>query len=103
MPHGGGAVPYHWGRFRGLADMLGRPPIHEWMPDHVFSDTCVYHQPGINLFTGSIMFGSEMIGTVRDIDPQTGHHFDDTRRYVHAVGLRPDIQAQVYELNARRV
>ena len=25
IPHGGGAVPYHWGRFRGLADMLGRP------------------------------------------------------------------------------
>ncbi len=25
IPHGGGAVPYHWGRFRGLADMLDRP------------------------------------------------------------------------------
>jgi 4-oxalmesaconate hydratase len=24
IPHGGGAVPYHWGRFRGLADMLNR-------------------------------------------------------------------------------
>ncbi|MGE9716536.1 amidohydrolase family protein, partial [Escherichia coli] len=21
VPHGGGAVPYHWGRYRGLADM----------------------------------------------------------------------------------
>ena len=29
IPHGGGAVPYHWGRFRGLADMLGRPPLDE--------------------------------------------------------------------------
>ena len=27
IPHGGGAVPYHWGRFRGLADMLDRPPL----------------------------------------------------------------------------
>src|SRR3712207_5724896 len=25
IPHGGGAVPYHWGRYRGLADMLGPP------------------------------------------------------------------------------
>ncbi len=25
IPHGGGAVPYHWGRFRGLTDMLDRP------------------------------------------------------------------------------
>ena len=27
IPHGGGAVPYHWGRYRGLADMLKRPPL----------------------------------------------------------------------------
>ena len=26
IPHGGGAVPYHWGRYRGLADMLKQPP-----------------------------------------------------------------------------
>ena len=26
IPHGGGAVPYHWGRYRGLADMLKKPP-----------------------------------------------------------------------------
>ena len=25
IPHGGGAVPYHWGRYRGLADMLRKP------------------------------------------------------------------------------
>lgn len=25
IPHGGGAVPYHWGRFRGLAQALGGP------------------------------------------------------------------------------
>lgn len=24
IPHGGGAVPYHWGRYRGLGDMLGK-------------------------------------------------------------------------------
>jgi len=27
IPHGGGAVPYHWGRYRGLADMLKIPPF----------------------------------------------------------------------------
>ena len=29
-------VPYHWGRFRGLADMLGRPPLTfaRWVGDH---------------------------------------------------------------------
>jgi 4-oxalmesaconate hydratase len=108
IPHGGGAVPYHWGRFRGLADMLGRPPLAESVMGNVFFDTCVYHQPGIDLlFTvidaGNIVFGSEMIGAVRGIDPQTGHYFDDTRRYVDALGLAPADGERVYELNARRV
>jgi len=108
IPHGGGAVPYHWGRFRGLADMLGRPPLAESVMGNVFFDTCVYHQPGIDLLftvidTGNILFGSEMIGAVRGIDPQTGHHFDDTRRYVEALGLAPGARDAVFELNARRV
>ena len=108
IPHGGGAVPYHWGRFRGLADMLGRPPLAESVLGNVFFDTCVYHQPGINLLfdvidTDNILFGSEMVGAVRGIDPQTGHYFDDTRRYIDALQLTPGDQEKVYEGNARRV
>jgi 4-oxalmesaconate hydratase len=108
IPHGGGAVPYHWGRFRGLTEMLGRPPLTEAVMGNVSFDTCVYHQPGIDLLftvidTSRILFGSEMIGAVRGIDPQTGHHFDDTRRYVDALGLSPAVRDQVYELNARRI
>ena len=108
IPHGGGAVPYHWGRFLGLTDMLGRPPLETSVMGNVFFDTCVYHQPGINLLfdvidPGSILFGSEMVGAVRGIDPQTGHHFDDTRRYVDALDLKPEVRDMVYEGNARRV
>lgn len=108
IPHGGGAVPYHWGRFRGLADMLGRPPLRESVMGNVFFDTCVYHQPGINLLfdvidVDNILFGSEMVGAVRGIDPQTGHHFDDTRRYVDALPLSEPDRQRVYEGNARRV
>jgi 4-oxalmesaconate hydratase len=108
IPHGGGAVPYHWGRFRGLADMLDRPPLDESVLGNVFFDTCVYHQPGINLLfdvidVDNILFGSEMVGAVRGIDPQTGHYFDDTRRYVDALELAPGDREKVYEGNARRV
>ena len=49
IPHGGGAVPYHWGRYRGLADMLKKPPLGSHLMNNVFFDTCVYHQPGIDL------------------------------------------------------
>jgi 4-oxalmesaconate hydratase len=108
IPHGGGAVPYHWGRFRGLTDMLGRPPLTEWVLPNVFFDTCVYHQSGINLLfdvidADNLLFGSEMIGAVRGIDPQTGHYFDDTRRYIEALPLTPTDRHKVYEANARRV
>lgn len=109
IPHGGGAVPYHWGRFRGLAMALGRPDLEEHLLDNVFFDTCVYHQPGIDLLTdvvpvSNILFASEMIGAVRDIDPRTGHYFDDTKRYVDATpNLTADEREQVFETNARRI
>jgi len=108
IPHGGGAVPYHWGRYRGLADMLKQPPLDEHVMKNVYFDTCVYHQPGIDLLfevidIDNILFGSEMVGAVRGIDPQTGHYFDDTRRYVEALDLSAEDRRKVFELNARRV
>jgi 4-oxalmesaconate hydratase len=108
IPHGGGAVPYHWGRYRGLADMLKRPPLAEHVMRNVFFDTCVYHQPGIDLLfrvidIDNILFGSEMVGAVRGIDPETGFYFDDTKRYVDALNLSPEDRRKVFETNARRV
>jgi 4-oxalmesaconate hydratase len=108
IPHGGGAVPYHWGRYRGLADMLGQPPVESAVMGNVFFDTCVYHQAGIDLLvevidTPNILFGSEMVGAVRGIDARTGHHFDDTRRYVEASRLDDHARAAIFEGNVRRV
>ena len=108
IPHGGGAVPYHWGRFRGLADMMKKPPLDELLLQNVYFDTCVYHQPGIDLLldvipVDNILFASEMIGAVRGIDPQTGFHFDDTKRYIDAGDLSDADRVKIYEGNARRV
>ncbi|WLD58467.1 amidohydrolase [Salinispirillum sp. LH 10-3-1] len=108
IPHGGGAVPYHWGRFRGLADMMKKPMLDQHLMNNIYFDTCVYHQPGIDLLTDvidtkNVLFASEMIGAVRGIDPQTGHYFDDTKRYIEAADLTDDQRYQIYEGNARRV
>jgi 4-oxalmesaconate hydratase len=108
IPHGGGAVPYHWGRFRGLAQELKKPPLKEHLLRNIYFDTCVYHQPGIDLLTrvipvGNVLFASEMIGAVRGIDPETGHHYDDTRRYVDGARLDAQQRHLIYEGNARRV
>lgn len=106
IPHGGGAVPYHWGRFRGLAIAGGRRL--EDLLHNVFFDTCVYHQAGIDLLVDvvgvdNILFGSELLGAVRADDPETGHAFDDTLRHLDARELDAASRSAVLERNARRV
>jgi 4-oxalmesaconate hydratase len=76
--------------------------------NNVYFDTCVYHQPGIDLLaevidTRNILFGSEMVGAVRGIDPETGHYFDDTKIYVDALPISDDRRHAIFEGNARRV
>ncbi len=83
IPHGGGAVPYHWGRYRGLAQDMKRPPFAELVLKNVFFDTCVYHLPGIELLikvipVDNILFASEMVGAVHGIDPK---HRTSLRRH----------------------
>ena len=109
IPHGGGAVPYHWGRYRGLAQDMGRPPLKELLLDNVFFDTCVYHRPGIELLlkvipADNILFASEMVGAVRGIDPETGHYYDDTKRYVDSIdGLSGADKDKIFSGNTLRV
>ena len=107
IPHGGGAVPYHWGRYRGLAMRMGLPDPARLL-DNVFFDTCVYHQPGIDLLlrvlpAENVLFASEMIGAVRGADPATGIAWDDTKRYLDAAELTQDQRRAIFEGNARRV
>jgi 4-oxalmesaconate hydratase len=109
IPHGGGAVPYHWGRYRGLAQDMKLPPLQERLLKNVFFDTCVYHRPGIELLlkvipVDNILFASEMVGAVRGIDPETGHHYDDTRRYIDSIDwLSEADRIKIFEGNARNV
>jgi 4-oxalmesaconate hydratase len=106
IPHGGGAVPYHWGRFVGMA------ADSEWdfrhLLDHIWFDTCVYHQPGIDLLlkvvpTDNILFASEMVGAVRGVDPETGFNYDDTKRYLMEAHMDEGARRKIFEHNIRRV
>ena len=77
--------------------------------NNVFFDTCVYHLPGIELLTkvipiNNIMFASEMKGAVPGIDPETGHYFDDTKRYIDQVTTLDEASRhKIFEGNARKV
>ncbi len=108
IPHGGGAAPYHWGRYRGLAQDMKRPPFSELLLKNLYFDTCVYHLPGIELLTrvvpiDNILFASEMVGAVRGIDPETGHYYDDTKRYVDALTISAADKQKIFEGNIRKV
>jgi 4-oxalmesaconate hydratase len=87
---------------------MKRPPLDQHVMRNVFFDTCVYHQPGIDLLTSvispdNLLFASEMLGAVRGVNPQTGADWDDTRVYVDKAPLDGEARAKVLERNARRV
>lgn len=109
IPHGGGAVPYHWGRYRGIAHNMGRPPLGEHILRNVWFDSCVYNTRGMDCLVGMIgadhvVFASEMIGAVRGIDPESGHYFDDTKRYLDAVTwLSEEDRTKIFEGNALKI
>jgi 4-oxalmesaconate hydratase len=78
------------------------------MLDHVWFDTCVYHQPGIDLLvdvvpTANVLFASEMVGAVKGRDPDTGEFYDDTRRYIERADLADEQRHAIFEANVRRV
>ena len=108
IPHAGGAVPFHWGRYRGLAKRLGKPPLEEHLLKNVFFDTCVYDPKGMSFLidvmpTENLLFASEMIGAVRGADPETGYDFDDTKRHIDQLDLSESERKQIFETNARSV
>jgi 4-oxalmesaconate hydratase len=108
IPHGGGAVPFHWGRYRGIAQDMKKPLLTQHLLKNVFFDTCVYHMPGIECMAkvipvDNILFASEMVGAVKGIDPETGHHYDDTKRYIDQLELPEEDRQKIFEGNARRV
>jgi len=109
IPHGGGAIPYHWGRLRGIAFMNQRSELEEIMGSNIFVDTCVYHQPGIDFLVDvvprdNILFASELWGAVKGIDPNTGRDFDDTKYYIeNSPNLTVEDRRKIFEGNARRV
>jgi 4-oxalmesaconate hydratase len=91
-----------------MAQDMGKPPLDELLFRNVFFDTCVYHQAGIDCLVKvipaeNILFASEMVGAVRGIDPESGHYYDDTRKYIDAAALTDDERAKIYESNVRRV
>ncbi|MBB4689276.1 amidohydrolase family protein [Amycolatopsis jiangsuensis] len=109
LPHGGGAVPYHWDRYQGVLYDQGRGDLLDIMGDNISFDTCLYGQRGMQLLVDTVpaknlLFASEMIGAVRGVDPSTGRRYDDTRSLLESTGGLSEVDlAAIASANALRV
>jgi 4-oxalmesaconate hydratase len=51
----------------------------------------------------NILFASEMLGAVKGVDPETGHNYDDTKRYIDKLPISDSDRKKIFEGNALRV
>lgn len=84
VPHGGGGIPFQYNRQRALhlGGYLPTTTPFEQAVSHLYFDTAVYDADSLDMLfrkmgTRNVLFGSEMFGTAKAVDPQTGRTFDD--------------------------
>ena len=108
IPHGGGAVPFHWGRFRGIALNNGKPELAEIMgQQHLLRHLrlpSAGHRPADQGGAGRqhpVRLGDGRRGEGQR--PKTGFGFDDTKRYVDKAKLSDADKEKIFEDNAFKV
>jgi 4-oxalmesaconate hydratase len=108
VPHGGGGVPFHWNRLRAIAVESRRPPFEETVRKLYF-DLSTYDRESIELTirkmgVDNVLYASEMWGSAKSIDPDTGRRFDDTVGMVTDLDWLSEADKQkLLEGNARRL
>lgn len=106
IPHGGGAVPYHFNRYRSLHIEDGLPPFAE-VVHHLYFDTCLYDVESLELLVKKIgsdrvVYATEMGGTGKQIDPETGKSFDDIKNMISNIDwLSDEDKYKIFEGNAK--
>lgn len=96
VSHGGGAIPYQVGRFLPSGVRNGAEPYLDKLRRLHF-DTCLYTKEAIELLLHTVgvdrsLFGTEKPGTGSQINPETGHWFDDIHLLVDEIDWLADDQ-----------
>lgn len=108
IPHGGGAVPFQYNRYRALNVLSGKPRFEE-VVSHLYFDLAVYDADAIDfmlrkLGVDNVLFASEMFGTGKAVDPDTGKAFDDTIDLIKSIKwLSEADKSKIFEGNAKRL
>jgi predicted TIM-barrel fold metal-dependent hydrolase len=116
VSHGGGAIPYHMGRF-----MAGRYPSRrdlgrkaapesqyfENVAKKLHYDTCLYTADALELLfkvmgANNCLFGTEAPGAGSSVDPRTGKAMDDLKPIIESFKFLTETdRSKIFELNAR--
>jgi predicted TIM-barrel fold metal-dependent hydrolase len=88
VSHGGGAIPYQVGRFLPSVVRTGVPYVEKLRK--LWFDSCLYTKESLELLIkvvgiDRVLFGSEKPGTGSQIDPTTGHWFDDIHLLINDI------------------
>lgn len=102
--YGNATTSKHW--TQACNDLIHR--VCTMFPDNYVGVCQLPQSPGVSpkncIPEDNVLFASEIVGAVRGIDPDTGHHFDDTKRYIDGIDwLTPAQREKVYNANAFKV
>ncbi|WP_322012403.1 amidohydrolase family protein [Paraburkholderia sp. J12] len=107
VPHGGGAIPYHMGRFRAWAVRAGKSFDEQLRQLHF--DTTTYDKLALELLfktvgADRVLFATEKPGTGSARDPETGLDFDDLKPVIENIDfLTEEDRHNVFECNCTRL
>ena len=108
MPHGGGAIPYHMGRFRAWSIRNGGEFFDDKLKRLHF-DTTTYDKDALELLfkvvgPDRVLFATENPGTGSAIDPTTGRAYDDLKPVIEGISfLSEKDRENVFECNCARL
>ena len=108
MPHGGGAIPYHMGRFRAWTVRAGGEYFDDKLKRLHF-DTTTYDKDAIELLLKKVgaqrvLFATEKPGTGSVRDPKSGLDFDDLKPVIENIAfLSEQDRRDIFECNCTRL
>ena len=109
FPHGGGAIPYHMGRFRAWSV---RTPGGEFFDDklkRLHFDTTTYDKDALELLfkvvgPDRVLFATENPGTGSAIDPKSGRAYDDLKPVIESISfLSEQDRRNIFECNCTKL
>ncbi len=108
VPHGGGAIPYHMGRFRAWT-VRNKTTYFDEKLKRLHFDTVTYDKNALELLfktvgADRVLFATEAPGTGSALDPVSGRDFDDLKPVIESIDFLSDKDKEnIFECNCTRL